>query len=86
MGFKEAVYDNLSCAHSTKSVNSGVALATWSKCKEKGPLAACLGAPKATSYPHSQKAFFNVLNGDFRLVAAPLIILHTRCLLFLVRG
>jgi hypothetical protein len=37
MGFKEAVYDNLSCAHSTKSVNSGVTLATWSKCKEKGP-------------------------------------------------
>jgi len=25
-----------------------------------------------------KKLFFNVLNGDFRLVAAPLIILHAR--------
>lgn len=38
-----------------------------------------MGAPTAAYFLSSfTKSFFNVLNGDFRLVAAPLIILHAR--------
>lgn len=75
MRFKEAVFMTTcpACAHSTKSVNS-VSLVKVQG--EKG-LVWVRQQPR-TSYPHSQKAFFNVLNGDFRLVAAPLIILHAR--------
>jgi hypothetical protein len=61
------------CAHSTKSVNS---ISLVKVQGEKG-LVWVRQQPR-TSYPHSQKAFFNVLNGDFRLVAAPLIILQAR--------
>jgi hypothetical protein len=75
MRFKEAVFMTTcpACAHSTKSVNS-VSLVKVQG--EKG-LVWVRQQPR-TSYPHSQKAFFNVLNGDFRLVAAPLIILQAR--------